>query len=136
MLQLFQLELVIKVKYSHCYLIKLTLLLTNQMQLLLKTIEDLIKIDIEGGELSALLGMKKTITSHKPFIIIEVLPANRENITMRQEMNRKINETIASLNYKIYNIKEGNYSFELVLLSEIPAEKYDLKNYNYLLIPN
>lgn len=49
---------------------------------------DLVKIDVEGFELSVLEGMKETIKNHNPFIWIEVLENNKiEAMKLFKELN-------------------------------------------------
>lgn len=97
----------------------------------------LVKIDVEGGEVFALEGMKAIISKDKPTIVVEVLPAksHSESRELRMKMNVKMNNLIQELNYKVFGINEGNYSFSLIPMNEIPSDKSDLSNYNYLLIP-
>ena len=96
---------------------------------------ELIKIDIEGSELFALKGMEEKLNIDRPKIIIEVLPSNSGNIKMRQKLNDEINKFILNLNYTVFGINEGHFSFNLEKLKCIPSYKKDLVNYNYLLLP-
>jgi FkbM family methyltransferase len=66
----------------------------------LKTI-DLVKIDVEGFEYQVLLGLKQTISKHKPRIIFEY------DSNYWQENGQSINECfnlLSSLNYTLYQI--------------------------------
>jgi len=54
-------------------------------------IPDLIKIDIDGGELTFLEGAKKLLTENSPFIIMELSPSRREKlISKMSEYNYKL----------------------------------------------
>ena len=46
---------------------------------------DLIKIDVEGFEVEALSGMKETVDSNRPEIVLEVLPKQRKEIKQAVE---------------------------------------------------
>ena len=65
---------------------------------------DIIKIDIEGGEYSALLGMKATIQHYKPKLIVEIDDAILKNTPYTAE---DIYNYMATLNYKPYFINEA-----------------------------
>jgi FkbM family methyltransferase len=62
---------------------------------------DLIKIDIEGFEYPALLGMKHTLTTLHPTILIEILDGNDS-----ENQNLKCNEFLTDLGYKKYFIDD------------------------------
>lgn len=96
---------------------------------------ELIKIDVEGGELFVLQGVQKLVEKDRPIIIVEVLPANRENVSLRAALNKEINDLIDLLGYNVHEIIEGDYTFQLVKKDRIPIEKAELSNYNYLLSP-
>jgi hypothetical protein len=65
---------------------------------------DFIKIDIEGGEYSALLGMKKILTTFYPKLLIEIL----ENETSTQSNNEhKIVTYLKSIGYEKYFIDDN-----------------------------
>ena len=67
---------------------------------------DLIKIDIEGFEYSALLGMKNTLTAFQPSILIEILDGNDSD-----SQNLKCYEFLLDLGYNKYFIDDhGNLS--------------------------
>ena len=105
-----------------------------QIKLLDDAVE-LIKIDVEGGELFVLEGLIEIIRAHKPAIVVEILPAARENNNLRVDLKSKINHLIKGLDYEIHEIQEGHYSFSLLKLENIQLDKSELVNYNYLLLP-
>lgn len=78
---------------------------------------DFIKIDIEGHEYAALLGMRETLTKYKPTLLIEIFTdTNSDN-------NEKINDFLESVGYKKWFIDDvGN-------LSETPVNS---KRDNYI----
>lgn len=67
----------------------------------------IIKIDVEGGELEVIRGLRNSIAKYKPYILCEVLPVRDVNTEIggfrkiRQESLEKI---LAEENYKIYRI--------------------------------
>lgn len=95
----------------------------------------LVKIDIEGGELAALEGMSQLIRRDFPIIIVESLPANRENGELRKKLLRGLNDLVRHLGYSVSRVIEGEQNYSLENINEIPEDKSDLNNYNYLLVP-
>ena len=77
---------------------------------------DLIKIDIEGFEYSALKGMRATLIRYKPTILIEILNEEEPNTN-----TRKIHTLLNDLNYSKYFIDDnGNLS-----KSEINSNRFN-----------
>ena len=66
---------------------------------------DFIKIDIEGAELFALQGMKKTISKFKPEILIEI---NDETFHSAGYSSKEMISFLAEFGYKPYKIFRGN----------------------------
>ena len=97
---------------------------------------ELVKIDVEGGELMVLEGMRHLLKREKPLVVVEILPASRENASLRNDLNRKINNFIRDIDFDLYEIIEGDNQFELNHIQEVPSDKADLVNYNYLLVPH
>lgn len=97
---------------------------------------ELVKIDVEGGELIVLEGMKHLLKKEKPLVIVEILPASRENVSLRKDLNRKINAFVRDVDFGVYEILEGDTQFTLNHIREVPSDKADPVNYNYLLVPN
>ncbi len=60
---------------------------------------DFIKIDIEGHEYPALLGMQETLTQYSPKLMVEMLQAAEH-----QEQNQKIEALLEFLNYQKYYV--------------------------------
>ena len=63
---------------------------------------DLIKIDIEGMEYNALLGMAETLSKYKPLLYIEIHGSNERN---KIENIQKIVKFIESHDYSIYHVE-------------------------------
>ena len=86
---------------------------------------DLIKLDIEGAELNAILGMTKTIHRFHPTFIMEISDDILENSS--QEKNN-IFSLMKTLNYKPYSIDSKGYIVNISRKN---------KNYhNYVFTPN
>jgi FkbM family methyltransferase len=94
-------------------------------------IPDLIKLDVEMNEYSALLGMKKVLAAGKSVLFIEIfndtikkkqVPSLPENYTLT------IQELITQAGYYFYGLcKEGIFKFEDL--------RFRIDSYNYLVLP-
>ena len=104
-----------------------------------------IKIDVEGGEGSVLLGFLDTVLTYKPFIIVENLPIShiasdpainpleRDHIVSCRNSNlMQIEEFFAKTSYISYRILEDG---DLQKIKDFDMERFDLDKCNYLLIP-
>jgi FkbM family methyltransferase len=68
---------------------------------------DFIKIDIEGAELFALQGMKKSLTKYQPLILIEI---NEDTFNSAGYTTDELISFFDELNYKFYKIDKGRLS--------------------------
>lgn len=103
----------------------------------------LLKIDVEGGELEVLLGMRQAIEKYKPYIIFEVLPnyllstgekLADDIIVIRNKRNAKIDEFLRKYGYVIYQLPiEGGF----LVIEEIKASSKNLGDLisNYVAVP-
>jgi FkbM family methyltransferase len=65
----------------------------------------LIKIDVEGGELEVISGMKENLAKHKPVVVCEILDSHtQENIPAMQARADKLAHIMESLQYEMYRI--------------------------------
>lgn len=101
----------------------------------------LVKIDVEGGELEVIKGMKKMINSDKPIIICEVLDFHSFDTSAKlQQRTNELCAEIKDAGYSIYRLHNlGNGKIDVELISEIVLVKWTEKSYNlndYIFIPN
>jgi hypothetical protein len=92
----------------------------------------LIKIDVEGGELEVLRGLKDIILANQPSIIIEILPVYSSENIERLSRQKLLQEFIKNLNYEIFRINESNGTYFKIIEIEVHS---DLRLSNYLLKP-
>lgn len=71
---------------------------------------DLIKLDVEGSELSALKGMKEILMNYQPLIIVEVNPGTLSLFDLEPT---DIFTFLYQLNYKGFQISESNQLLEI-----------------------
>ena len=85
----------------------------------------LIKIDIEGAEVSALKGADKLIRKDKPVIAIEY---NRQTALRWGSSVEELNELILSYNYKLFLFEKKfiPFDFAKLRLSRVPMKALTL----------
>jgi len=66
---------------------------------------DVIKIDVEGAELSVLKGAQKTLERHEPIILIE---ADERNTQRFGYSTVELKQHIVSLGYSLYKLHRGS----------------------------
>jgi FkbM family methyltransferase len=72
----------------------------------------ILKIDVEGAELSVLKSMYRAIGIHRPFILIEILPIYSAQNKPRLDRQIEIEQIATSLNYSIFRIIKDNQEFQ------------------------
>ncbi|MCX5886380.1 MAG: FkbM family methyltransferase, partial [Proteobacteria bacterium] len=102
----------------------------------------MIKIDVEGAELEVVEGLSLCIERHRPFILFEVLhhylaitreELNEEIMSFREERIAKLEGTIRSKGYNIYQIC-GEKEIQKVKTIK-PKRVADLSSADYLAVP-
>jgi FkbM family methyltransferase len=97
----------------------------------LKTIKnlDLVKIDIEGAEINALIGMKALLIKYRPFIFVEHGVHGSEHFGFGP---KDFWETVVNMNYRILTV-DGQ---EIGSLEVLIDSYFNWPIWNYLLVPN
>lgn len=96
---------------------------------------DFIKVDVEGAELEVMKGLKKTIETFSPLIMLEILPVyslQTENGKQRKERQDNLLKVMKDYNYSSYLIDEKTGS--LIEVESIPVHS-DMGRTNYFFIP-
>ena len=64
----------------------------------------IVKIDVEGGELEVLVGLRAVLEKHKPFVLVEVLPTYNTDNRTRIDRQESIEKLLREVNYVIYRV--------------------------------
>jgi len=95
----------------------------------------IIKIDVEGGELSVLEGLKRIILKDKPYIQIEILPVYSIDNKDRLTRQNKIEELLQEWDYVLLRINHGADGFENLMQIESIGIHSNMNWCEYLFIP-
>ena len=102
---------------------------------------DIIKVDVEGGELEVFEGLAKTMQSTMPMLVFEVLnhfivatgsELDKETIQFRELRLEKMEQLIRGMGYEILNVCPGNQLRNVHKI--VPLVSSDLSRTNYLAI--
>ena len=94
----------------------------------------LIKIDVEGGELDVLHGLKESLAKFRPFLLFELLPnyllipkkeLDDKVIAYRDERHKEMGRLLKAWNYAVFQIRPGE---GLRLIEELAADRKVLFN--------
>jgi FkbM family methyltransferase len=95
----------------------------------------IIKIDVEGGESEVLSSMKDEITLNQPIILLEILPAYKEDNFIRIQRQDEIQQLFKDLNYSVFRvIKENEQLVQVKAIAEIGIHG-DLNSCEYVAVP-
>ena len=96
----------------------------------------IIKVDVEGAELEVLSGAKRTISDHRPVLLIEILPASSEENMNRINRQSQIESILKDLGYIFFRIKKDNANHFKGLIG-IDTFQVDgkISQCDYLLVP-
>lgn len=84
---------------------------------------DFIKMDIQGSEVKALRGAKKTINNHRPYMFIEI---EEKHLNAMNTSTKELIEVILSFNYCLYRI-ENNYPCDHICVPLEKIEEFEIK---------
>jgi FkbM family methyltransferase len=97
-----------------------------------------VKIDVEGGELEVIKGMKLSLKKHKPIIVCEVLDSHDKSVfEFTQKRATQLSDLLHSINYSIIKLETSSVlnklvSFdkvETIILKQWTPKSYDLNDY-------
>ncbi len=96
----------------------------------------IIKIDVEGAELEVISGAKRIISTERPVMIIEILPAYTKSNVNRVNRQIQIEAIFKDLNYSIFRINKdkANHLWKLTRLDSFIVDG-NLSESDYILIP-
>ncbi len=96
---------------------------------------NILKIDVEGGELEVIRSFQPIITKDKPIIFMEILPVYRPENRNRLRRQMEIEKILAAANYDMYNIilQDGD-CLALKKLDHIGVHA-DIQKSDYLMLP-
>lgn len=93
----------------------------------------IVKVDVEGGELYVLEGLKPLIKRTRPFLLVEVLPASEPD---RAERQASIERHLAGLDYSMFRIRHSSHEqfegFDPIQTIGVPRES---ESWDYLFAP-
>ena len=94
-----------------------------------------IKIDVEGGELDVLSSMENEIVFNQPIILIEILPAYKEENLVRIQRQNKIQQLFKDWDYTVFRVIKRNEQFiKIEAIAEIGIHG-DLNSCEYVAVP-
>jgi len=96
----------------------------------------IVKIDVEGGEADVLEGIKPLLREHRPFVLVEILPAYTSDNLPRIERQQQIERTLSDLGYKMFRIRrDASEQFSTIEAIATIGIHGDLALSDYLMAP-
>lgn len=94
----------------------------------------LIKVDVENGELEALLGLEQTLRQHSPYVLCEILPVYDEHTDLgkrRIDRQSRLLGYMRGLGYRAWRVQADG---AFLPINEIGIHS-DLEQTNYIFVP-
>ena len=111
-------------------------------RLLIDTTVQCVKIDVEGGELEALTGMRNLISRNRPYIICEILDSFSDNVlSLTQQRAEQVCVFLKEQDYSIIQLVQNDKATRIVSFNEIDLIKIkqwdndSLKFNDYIFFP-
>lgn len=96
----------------------------------------IIKIDVEGSELEVLQGLRETLKTQRPYLLVEILPIYHEQNIVRIERQKQIEQLLRETNYSIARVKKTSAEgFDGLLPLDTIGIHSDLKQCDYVFAP-
>ena len=93
----------------------------------------IVKVDVEGGELLVVEGLKPLIERTRPSLVVEILPASELDRVKRQEA---IERHLRDLDYRMFRIRHSSHErfegFDPIQTIGVPRES---QSWDYLFVP-
>jgi FkbM family methyltransferase len=96
----------------------------------------IVKIDVEGAELEVIKSLYQLLESHRPIILLEVLPVYSDENLIRKERQEELEQIFRELNFLLFRvIKAGNKFMKLKKIENIGIHS-DLNQCDYVVVPS
>ena len=96
----------------------------------------ILKIDVEGAELSVLESFIENIKTSKPFILMEILPVYNEKVNLQRfKRQSRIEHILEDLNYRIFRINKNKGTFFNVDEIQNIGVHSNLNKCDYIFVP-